>query len=143
MKYTCEVTIFKNRDDVIKLFDSVENLFKWQKGLVSFDVLSGEPGVNGLKSIMVYDKNGQSLEMVETVEKFDFPNEMIAIYEAKNVWNRCVNTFEEKGKTTIWKMDTEFQFSGFMNLMAAVGKKMFMKQTLDDMNRFKDFVELN
>lgn len=143
MKYECEVTIYEKREDVIKLFDNVENLFKWHKGLKSFDILSGEAGVNGLKSILVYDMNGKTLEMLETIEKYNYPYEMIAIYEAKNVWNRCVNVFEEKDGKTIWKMETEFQCSGFMKLMAGVGKKMFMKQTLEDMNRFKDFVELN
>ncbi len=143
MKYTCEVTINKTRDEVIKLFDSTENLYKWQKGLVSFEMISGEVGVNGLKSKMIYDENGKTMEMIETIEKFAFPNELIATYEAKNVWNRCVNTFEDSNNITVWKMESEFQCGGFMKLMTTFGKNIFMKQTLNDMNRFKEFAEKN
>ncbi len=143
MKYICEVTINKIREDVIKLFDSTENLYKWQKGLVSFEMISGEVGVNGLKSKMIYDENGKTMEMIETIEKFAFPNELIATYEAKNVWNRCVNTFEDSNNITVWKMESEFQCGGFMKLMTTFGKRIFMKQTLNDMNRFKKFAETN
>ena len=101
MKYTCEVTIDKPRADVIKLFDSIDNLYKWQKGLESFEIISGKPGVNGLKSKMIYNENGKKMEMIETIEKFNFPNELIAVYEAKNVWNKCINLFEE---SKIWKV---------------------------------------
>lgn len=143
MKYTCEVTINKSRDEVIKLFDSTENLFKWQKTLLSFDIISGEKGMDGLKSKMVYNNNGKTMEMIETIEKFNFPEQLIAIYEANKVWNRCVNTFKEDGKQTLWSMESEFVCSGFMKLMTTFGRKMFMNQTLKDMNAFKDFAENN
>jgi len=143
MKYTCEVIIDKPREEVIKLFDSTDNLFKWQKTLASFDIISGENGVDGLKSKMVYDDNGKTMEMIETIEQFNFPDELIAIYEADKVWNRCVNIFKDMGDQTSWSMESEFVCSGFMKLVTTFGKKMFMKQTLKDMNSFKSFSESN
>ena len=53
MKYTVEIEIDLPRERVIELFDSTENCFKWQKGLLSFDHLSGEPGQPGAKSKLV------------------------------------------------------------------------------------------
>jgi|LGOV01.1.fsa_nt_gb hypothetical protein len=38
--------------------------------------------------------------MIETAKLFDFPNQMIELYEVKNVWNRCINTFEDMGDQT-------------------------------------------
>lgn len=143
MKYTCEVTIDLSRDKVIELFDSVENLYKWQDGLKSFEVLSGSPGKDGLESRLVYVINSKEMIMHETIEKFDFPNRLIAIYEAKNVWNRCVNDFEEIGSKTIWRMESEFICAGFMKLMTTFNKSAFKKETMKSMRSFKHFAEGN
>jgi hypothetical protein len=42
--YTVEIEIDLQRDEVLELFDSVENLYKWQTGLQSFEHLSGNLG---------------------------------------------------------------------------------------------------
>ena len=141
MKYTCEVWIDLSRKEVITLFDNTDNLFLWQEGLKSIDIISGTLGVDGLKSKLVYDMKGKEVVMVETVETFDFPGKMVAIYEAKNVWNRCVNIYEEHDGKTLWQMETEFIGSGLMGLMMMFGKRMFMKQTLKEMKQFKEFAE--
>lgn len=141
MKYTSEVMINKKREEVIEIFDSRENTFKWQETLKTFDIIDGEKGVNGLKSKMVYDNKGKEMVMIETIEKFNFPDEMIARYEAKNVWNRCVNQFVEKGDQTLWIMETEFVCKGFMKIISTLGKGMFVKQTQADMVKFKQFAE--
>ncbi|MCH4889582.1 SRPBCC family protein [Acidaminobacter sp. JC074] len=141
MKYTCEVLINKPRSEVIDLFDSVDNLYKWQDGLKSFDILEGTKGQDGLKSRMVYANNGKEMVMTETIEKFNFPDQMIAIYEANNVWNRCDNKFVDQGDKTLWIMETEFVCSGFMRLITFFGKKAFINKTSEDMNAFKRFAE--
>ncbi len=48
--YTVEIEIALPRDRVIELFDNAENLLKWQKGLQSFEHISGEPGQPGTTS---------------------------------------------------------------------------------------------
>lgn len=141
MKYTCEVWIDLPRDEVITLFDNTDNLFLWQQGLKSIDIISGTLGVGGLKSKLVYDRKGKEIVMVETVETFDFPGKMIAIYEAKNVWNKCVNIYEEYDGKTLWQIESEFIASGLNRVMMLLGKSILMKQTLEDMNRFKIFAE--
>jgi uncharacterized membrane protein len=141
MKYTVSVTIDQPRDRVIELFDNTENLYKWQSTLESFKVLEGEIGQDGLKSELTYNQGKKKQVMIETIERFNFPDEMIAIYEAPNVWNRCVNKFYDKGNQTIWEMETEFVMSSWMKLFDVFGKKMFFNQTLSDMNKFKMFAE--
>ncbi len=51
---TVSIEIDLPRYRVIALFDSPENLFKWQTGLQSFERLSGEPGHPGGKSKLVF-----------------------------------------------------------------------------------------
>ena len=80
MRYNCEIIINLNRKEVINEFDNDDNMQKWQDSLRSYEVISGEKGQNGLKGKLLYDQRGKEMEMIETIELFDFPNQMIAIY---------------------------------------------------------------
>lgn len=142
MKYTCEVTLGLPRNRVVELFDSFENLTKWQPGLRSFEHLRGEAGQPGAKTKLVYDERGRKVEMIETIATRNLPDEFSGTYEANNVKNWIKNSFFEEGEsTTRWSMQTEFQFSGFMAILSKFMRRAFPKQTLKDMNRFKDFAE--
>ena len=44
MKYQVEITLDIPRERVIELFDSFDNLKKWQPGLEKVEHTSGEPG---------------------------------------------------------------------------------------------------
>ena len=142
MKYSVEVTIDLPRSRVIELFDSAENLVKWQSGLVQFEPVSGEPGQPGAVSRLVYDERGRRVEMTETITVRNLPDEFSGIYEAKGVRNWVSNRFyEENSDRTRWVLETEFKFSGLMAIMSLFMRGSFVKQTLDDMNRFKAFAE--
>ncbi len=142
MKYTVDILIKLPRNRVIELFDNPDNLFKWQPELKKFEPISGEPGQSGSKSRLVYDMNGRNLEMIETIIKYDLPEEFSATYDAKNVHNHVVNRFTEEGESlTRWSNENVFEFSGFMKLVGFFMKGAFPKQTLKDMNSFKIFAE--
>ena len=142
MTYTCSVQIALSRDKVTELFDSTENLMAWQPGLKTFENLEGEPGQSGARSKMVYDMNGKTVEMIETVINRDLPDELSFVYEADKVWNRCVNRFDDLSPdVTTWEMESEFRCKGFMKLMTILMPGAFKKQTLADMKRFKEFAE--
>ncbi len=142
MKYTSEVTINLPREKVIELFDSVENLKKWQPGLESFEAISGTPGQPGAKSRLVYDMNGRKIEMVETVTSRNLPDEFSGTYEADGVFNRIANRFYDVNGKTRWVTENEFTFTTLMmKLMGLLMPFMFRRQTQKDMNRFKDFAE--
>ena len=75
MTYTTEVIIHLPRLKVIELFDSTENLYKWQKGLKSFESVSGEPGQEGALSRMVFKARKGDLVLTETITRRNFPDE--------------------------------------------------------------------
>lgn len=141
MRYVCEVTINKPREEVLEFFDNPDNLYKWQKNLKKYEIIEGEPRQDGVKSRFTYDENGKKVVMIETIEKFNYPDQMIAIYEAKNMWNRCVNDLIDQGDNTVWRLDSEFRCKGFMRLICLFGQKAFVNQTMNDMNNFKAFAE--
>ena len=143
MKYSTEVTIDLPRERVIELFDSFDNLVKWQPGLRSYEHLSGTPGEPGAKTRLRYDEDGREMEMIETVLKRDLPDEFTGTYEAKGVYNWVSNRFYEAGPDqTRWVLDTEFKFSGLiMTFMGIFMRGSFPKRTLETMNMFKAFAE--
>ena len=142
MKYTTEVIINLPRLRVIELFDNVENMYKWQEGLKSYKVLSGNPGQEGSRSEMVYEGRKGDLVMTETITKRDFPDEFHGIHKARGVYNEIFNYFIEIEKNkTIWRTLSVFRFRGLMTLMAPFMKTAFTKNTLLNMERFKTFAE--
>jgi len=144
VKYTTQVEIGLPRKEVIRLFDSSENMFKWQEGLKSFDHLDGEPGQEGARSKMVYKGRKGDLEMTETITRRALPDEFHAIYTAKGVHNKMYNYFEETASgTTTWRTVSEFKFRGLMALMAPFMKSAFTSNTRLSMERFKNFAEEN
>ena len=142
MKYTKEIIINLPLNKVIELFDSFDNLKKWQPGLINIQHISGEPGQAEAKTQLLYKMGKREIEMIETIVKRDLPKEFSATYEAKNVWNMVVNNFEEleQGKTK-WITINEFKCKGFMAIMCALMPGAFKKQTYQHMKTFKEFAE--
>lgn len=142
VRYTTEVIIDLPRNRVIDLFDSVENMYKWQPGLKNHQVISGEPGREGCRSELVYEARKGDLIMTETIIKRNLPEEFHTVYQSRGVINDTFNYFTEPEKTkTRWQTINVFRFRGLMALMAPLMKSAFAKNTLLNMERFKSFAE--
>ena len=142
MKYSQEITINLPRKIVIELFDSEENLKKWQPGLISFEHVSGKKGTKGAKSKLLFDENGRKIEMIETILVSNFPDEFSSKYDAKGVENWSENHFSEDGNNkTIWRTENEFKFSGMMKIMGWLMPGSFKKQSYKYLEYFKEFAE--
>lgn len=142
MRYKIDITIDLPRDRVIELFDSFENLKKWQEGLISYEHISGEAGKSGAKTRLSYDMGRRKMEMIETIIVRDLPDEFSGTYDASGVHNIVRNTFHDEGDKTRWVLDSEFQFRSFMRILAFfMGEGRFQKQTRGSMESFKRFAE--
>jgi len=142
MNYKLELTIDLPRKRVVELFDSTENLKKWQKGLQSFEAINGIPGEEGAESRLKYKTTKREIVMKETIKRKNLPDEFTAVYEANNVWNEVRNYFKEAGTNkTIWEFETEFKFKGFMKLISFLMPGAFKKESFRSMQAFKEFAE--
>lgn len=142
MKYQHHIDINLPLKKVIELFDNPDNMKHWQKGFISLEHLSGEPGKEGAKSQLKYDMGKRKIEMVETIITRSLPEEFSANYEAKGVWNEVRNYFTEvDAHTTRWTSKNEFRFSGMMKLIAFLMPGAFKKQSYQYMEDFKAFAE--
>lgn len=143
MDYKLDIIINKPRGEVVKLIDDPDNLKKWQPELVSFEHISGEERKSGQKSKIVYLMGMKECEMIETLEAHELPELLVASYETNGVFNRVENHFRTVGADqTHWTTKNHFKFTSIgMKLMGFFMKKAFPKQTMNYMQRFKDFAE--
>lgn len=142
MKYSCEVEIDLNIDQVIKLFDNPENLREWQPALLSFEPLSGKPGYPGAKSRLKFKIANQDIEMIETVTVRNLPHEYSGTYDSKGVFNIVKNSFTALSPTrTRFVSDQEFRFSGFMKAVGLMMPDLFKNTSRQYLQNFKEFAE--
>jgi len=142
MQYTVEIELALPRERVIELFDDPENMPRWQRGLLSFEPLSGTPGQPGAKSRLVYQMGKRRVEMIETITERDLPECFSGTYDGKNVHNVVRNRFVELAPDrTRWISENEFRFQGLMKLMGVLMKGAFPKQSLKYLQDFKAFAE--
>jgi len=137
MKYSLEFKIHKPMDRVIELFDSVDNLKKWQPELLSFEHLTGEPGKVGAKSKLLYKTGKKEFEMIETLLVKNLPEEFTGTYETRGMKTRVKNKFEKIDEnSTKWIVENEFQLNGFMKIMAFIMPGAFKKQSFNHFELF-------
>ncbi len=141
--YTVHVDINLPRARVIELFDSTENLFKWQEGLQSFEHLSGEPGQPGAKSLMVFKIGKQTMELTETITERNLPDEFNGSYEWSGGKNTLRNRFIELGPNrTRWESTCSYELLSLpMRIIGMIMPGMFRKQNLKFLRAFKGFCE--
>lgn len=143
IKYTLEILVNLPLQETVKKMDSLENLKKWQEGLVEAKVISGTFGEKGTKTRLKYDFGKRKMTLTETILETEMPHKLVASYTTKGVHNIQYNYFTatEDGKT-IWKSQSEFKFEGVgMKIIGFLAPKMFEKQSLKYMQEFKKFAE--
>jgi hypothetical protein len=142
MKYITEIVVDVPRENFVKKMGDPENFKHWQRGLISYEMLSKNPGKEGSQLKLVYKMGKREITMVETIFKNNLPDEMHSSYDTKGVQNIQKNYFKDKDGKTLWISESEFEFSGFaMKLMGFLMPGAFKKQSLKYMEDFKAFAE--
>lgn len=142
MRYEVDIELNLPIQRVVELFDSFENLKKWQPTLKEIIPISGNPGETGAETKLIYDDGKKKTEMVEKIISRDFPDDFSAYYEAKGVKNWVYNSFKEiSSDKTQWIMDTEFRLQGFLKIFAFFMPGAFRKESLKSMMMFKEWAE--
>lgn len=142
MKIRAEVTINRSRQRVVELITNPANTAKWQTGVKSVELVSGEKDAEGARSRVVFEFNGLHLEATETTIKHSPPDLFASTFEARGVRNTVENRFYEVGSgQTRWVMNNVFDFGGLLSLAEVFARRMIAKQIVQSMNRFKAFAE--
>ena len=143
MKYTIEAIIELPLKEVIKKFDNPENMKHWQRGLVSYEHLSGTPGQVGAKMKLTYQLGKRKFELEETITHKNLPHELHGTYDTKGMHSIQENYFSENEENhTLWTSKSEFLPTNFMlRLMTILMPGAFKKQSKVYLEDFKNFVE--
>lgn len=146
MKYTLTLDMNLPLPQVISLFENPENWSKWRDGFVSYEALEGVPGEQGSITKLINKIGGSEIEMTETVEVMNLPEEMTCIYEAPGnwmgAWNSVTNRFQQiSDNKTRWVFESEFKCRGLLKVMSFIMPSMFEKASFKEMNNFKVFCE--
>jgi hypothetical protein len=140
MKYTSEIEISEPVDRIVELFDNSDILFKWMKGLQSFEHISGTAGQPGTKSGLKFKMDKHDIEMTETILVTNLPAEFTGTYEVKGVYNIVKNRFQKIDEhKTRYITEQEFQFKGFMKCIAFLMPGAFKKESMKHLVNFKKF----
>jgi hypothetical protein len=143
MKFTLELPINKSRTEVWKVFDTPENMKKWQPSLISFETIRGTQGQPGAVSKLIYQENEREFSLLEKVTYRAELHRLDGVYENNFADNTVRNTFIEQGKQqTLWIVETEFRFKTLLMLiLGPIMKKNLVMRTQRGMERFKEMVE--
>ena len=144
MKFKLELVIEKSRVEVWKIFDSTENLKQWQPSLKKFEHVSGTPGQLGAISKLTYEENEREFTLTERITHRQEPARFDGAYENEFADNIIKNTFVEMSEDeTLWVSENEFKFKTLiMKIMGTVMKRNFVRRAYRDMERFKEFAEI-
>lgn len=142
MKYKVSVDIHKPIEEVITLFQDRSNDKLWMKGFQKKTAIRGDEGKEGAKCKVEFKMGKRHFKMEEEIVKIDLPIEYTTTYTTPKVFNRVKNSFEKiDNHTTRYHTEQEFQFKGFMKIMAFVMPRAFKKQSLQYLKDFKAFAE--
>lgn len=142
MKSTSEITIARPRQQVIDLIMAPGNFSKWQPGVKSFELLSGQQGQPGARAKVVLDMHGFKMEMIETIVERRMPDVYTLRYEGKGVKNIVENRFYEVGPNeTRWVMANTLEVGLMMAMAGPMINDIVGKQNHESMKAFKAFAE--
>ncbi|MEO6130221.1 MAG: SRPBCC family protein [Saprospiraceae bacterium] len=140
LKYKFEMEIKKPLEEVIRLFANRDNLSKWQKGLLSSEFIADPNGRQ--RYLLMYKLGRRKMKMTETILKNELPAHYDVNFKLKGAQHTTHNSFYSSGyDSTKWVSEVEYNFSGFMKILARFIKSGFEQQSLMYMKSFKAFAE--
>jgi hypothetical protein len=130
------------RSVAVTLFENRSYRRLWQPTLLGYEPLSGSPARDGGRWRLRHRAGKREISIIETVTTHAPPHEVTATYEMPGAWSRVENRFEEIGPSeTRWSVESEFRCTGLMKVTAVLLPSLFKRQTMQSMQRFKEFAE--
>ncbi|MCU0104733.1 SRPBCC family protein [Acholeplasma vituli] len=137
-QYRISVEIEVPRQKVIETLFDYEQFKNYQEPpLKRYELKQGEWLKKGAVVDLVYAYKKTELHMAEITVEVDLPDSIHQLYILGEVKNKCISTFTDTKKGTLWSMDVTFQFETDSNQ----NKLEYMKKTEEDMVTFKHYAE--
>lgn len=142
MKCHHQIDIHLPRECVLRTINDAELYPKWQRGLISTELIKGESGKAGAKRRILIKIAGQRIKMIETILDYQPPERWQARYTANGLKSIQTNIFKAiSDDVTRWDCYSEFQFSGGMVLISKLMPQVFKERARLTQTDFKSFAE--
>lgn len=142
MTYEISIEINKPIEDVTALFKDRTNDKLWMKGFQKKTPIEGNEGEEGAKCNVEFKMGKRHFKMEEEIVKINLPEEYTTTYTTPKVFNVVKNFFEKIDvNSTNYRTQQDFQFKGFMKIMAFLMPGAFKKQSMQYLKDFKAFAE--
>lgn len=142
MKFSQEILINLQREEVIDKMEDPAGLKYWQRGFIYSRHLSGLPGKEGARYKLKYSTGKRDIIIIKSILKRVYPKKIHCTFETEGIFKIWKNYFEEApGNRTLWIVDKEIQFSGLGKIVSIFKADTFKKQTLELMQDFKAYSE--
>ncbi len=147
LQYSEEIEINAHVDTVVALFDNPYNMKDYMDGIESYTLLSGDLREVGAKSEIVAayiekDVVKRKIVMIEEIITNNLPNEKKVTYTSDKVHNIVTNRMVKISENqTRFINEQEFEFKGFMKILAFFMPSAFKEQSRVYLKSFKKFVE--
>jgi hypothetical protein len=136
------IEINKSAKQVTSLFKGRTSDKLWMKGFLKKTPIQGEEVAEGAKCKVEFKMGKRHFVMEEKIEKINLPEEYTTTYTTPKVFNIYKSSFEKIDEhNTRYTTEQEFQFKGFMKIMAFLMPGAFKKQSMQYLKDFKAFAE--
>jgi uncharacterized protein YndB with AHSA1/START domain len=142
MTFREEIEIERGIDQVWDAFVDRALAGRWQSTLRSVEPIAGCAGEPGAVARMTYREAGRDVVVDETVVESVRPTAMVCTLTSSMMTSTMANRFSSSGTgATRWVVECEIRFRGLWKLMGLLGRRMIVRKTVADMERFKQMVE--
>ena len=131
-------------EKTIALWQNPENYKHWQEGFISKELLSGTAGEVGTVSLIKLDFNKDIMDLTETIQVSDLPNEFKVLIEHKHMSNTMNSKFTAINEnTTLWTAEIDYFKVNFWpaKIIMRLFPNMFLKQGKKWSDNFKKFAK--
>lgn len=131
MRFGWEADIPRPLEEVRADLEDPQHPLRWQPGLVRIDQRSGEPGREGAQAHHVFDLNGTSFVLTETVLVDRLPEERTTSYEGRGIRHRVTMSLRVDGPDrTILRAEHDGYLAGIHRLLALPLRRAFRERWL-------------
>lgn len=143
MKHSIKIVLELPIDKVVQILDNNQNLTHWQRGLQSFEHLSGNPSAVGGKMKLNYTLGNKNIVLTKTTTKRELPNKLDFQFDMKGLHFIQKNSFKStEDNHTEWLIENKFVPTNFFTQMMLIfSPGEFKNQIYQYMIDFKNFAE--
>ena len=119
MRFGWEADIERPMDEIVAALRDPQSPLEWQPGLARIEPISGHPGREGSVSEYVFDLDGNTFRLTETVVVDRLPEQRTTRYEGRGMRHKITHELEAAGSGhTTLRAIHEGHLTGMARLMA-------------------------